>query len=111
MDGATEFDARETGAGGVAFAVRVVPRAKRDAIEGTMDGALKVRLKAPPVEGQANEALRRFLAERLNIPRAAVTILSGESSRRKRVAVNGVKLERILALARSDPHETAGKTR
>ena len=111
MDVGAQFDARETGSAGVAFTVRVVPRAKRDAIEGTMDGALKIRLKAPPVEGQANEALRRLLAERLNIPRAAVTILSGESSRRKRVAVRGVKLERVLALARSDPHESAGETR
>jgi uncharacterized protein (TIGR00251 family) len=111
MAGEPQFDARETASEGVAFSVRVVPRAKRDAIEGTMDGALKVRLKAPPVEGQANEALRRLLAGCLNIPRAAVTILSGESSRRKRVAVRGVNLERVLALARSDPHESAGQKR
>ncbi len=55
-------------AGAIAFAVRVTPRASRDAIEGEHNGALKVRLTAPPVEDRANVALRRLLASHLNLP-------------------------------------------
>jgi uncharacterized protein (TIGR00251 family) len=84
--------------GAVIFAVRVVPRASRDAFEGEHAGTLKVRLKAPPVEGRANEALRRVLAEVLNVPIAAVRILAGETSRTKRVAVSGVSPAQVLAL-------------
>ena len=54
--------------GEVIFAVRVTPRASRDAIEGEYQGALKVRLTAPPVDDRANDALRRLLAARLNVP-------------------------------------------
>jgi uncharacterized protein (TIGR00251 family) len=76
--------------GGVTFAVRVMPRASRDAIEGEHDGALKIRLTAPPVEDRANDALRRLLAERLNVPVSAVRIVAGEKSRTKRVLIAGV---------------------
>jgi uncharacterized protein len=84
--------------GGVAFAVRVVPRASRDAIEGEHGGALKVRLTAPPVEDRANEALCRLLADRLNVPIQAVRIVAGEKSRTKRVAIAGVTRDQITAL-------------
>ena len=83
--------------GGAIFAVRVVPRANRDAIEGEHAGALKVRLTAPPVEDRANDALRRLLAERLNVPIAAVRIIAGEKSRIKRISVLGVSAEQVLA--------------
>jgi len=86
------------GDGGVSFYVQVQPRANRDAIEGEYSDALKIRLTAPPVDDRANEALVRLLAERLNVPRAAVRIVAGEKSRRKRVVVTGVKRERVLAL-------------
>jgi len=86
-------------AGGVEFAVRVAPRASRDAIEGEHAGALKVRLSAPPVDGRANEALRRLLADRLNVAISAVRILGGEKSRNKRVQIIGVSRERVMALA------------
>jgi uncharacterized protein len=76
--------------GGVTFAVRVVPRASRDAIEGEHGGALKVRLMAPPVDDRANDSLRRLLAERLNVPVSAVRIVAGEKSRTKRVSIAGV---------------------
>jgi uncharacterized protein len=82
----------------ISFRVRVQPRASRDAIEGDHAGALKVRLTAPPLEGRANESLRRLLAERLNVPLSAVRIISGENSRNKRIAVAGVTRERVLAL-------------
>lgn len=86
-------------AGGVTFAVRVVPRASRDAIEGEYQGALKVRLTAPPVEDRANEALRRLLAARLKVPVSAVRIVAGEKSRNKRVVIAGVSREQIIELA------------
>lgn len=85
--------------GCVVFAVRVAPRASRNAIKGEHAGALKVRLMAPPVEGRANEALRRLLAEALDVPVSAVRIVSGEGSRTKRVSVEGVSTAQILALS------------
>lgn len=81
------------------FDVRVAPRASRNAIEGEHAGALKVRLTAPPVEGRANDALRRLLAERLDVPVSAIRIVAGESSRTKRVSIRGVSSEQILALS------------
>ena len=86
--------------GSVSFYVQVQPRASRDAIEGEYAGALKIRLTAPPVDDRANEALVRLLAERLNVPLAAVRIASGERSRTKRVEVHGVKIETIRGLVR-----------
>ena len=85
--------------GSVTFCVQVQPRASRDAIEGEHGDALKIRLTAPPVDDRANQALVQLLAERLNVPRAAVRIVAGEKSRRKRVIVAGVKREQALALA------------
>ena len=84
--------------GVVTFAVRVVPRASREAIEGEHGGALKVRVKAPAIENRANEALCRFLAARLNVPISAVRIVAGETSRTKRVAIAGVSAARVAAL-------------
>ncbi|HXT74368.1 MAG TPA: DUF167 domain-containing protein [Candidatus Angelobacter sp.] len=86
------------GKAGVVFLVRIVPRASRDSIDGEFQGALKVHVTAPPVDGRANDALRRTLAERLNVSVSAVKILSGEKSRMKRVEVRGVTLAQIQAL-------------
>jgi uncharacterized protein (TIGR00251 family) len=83
----------------VSFAVRVQPRAGRDEIVGEYQGALKIRLATPPVDGRANEALRKLLASRLNVPLSAVRIASGERSRTKRIEVCGVTAARIRALA------------
>jgi len=82
----------------VVFQVRVKPRASRDAIEGEREGALAVRLTAPPVEGEANEALVRLLAARLHVSKSAVKIVSGERSRWKRIAVRGVTAEQVKGL-------------
>lgn len=87
------------GKGGVAFAVRVTPRASRDAVEGEYQGALKVKLTAPPVEDRANEALRRLLANHLKLPISAVRILAGDKSRTKRILIAGATRAQILALA------------
>jgi hypothetical protein len=85
-------------AGTVSFPVRVQPRASKDEIAGEMEGALKVRLRAPAVEDRANEALVEFLAELLKTPRSAVRILGGERSRTKRMEIHGVTRQQILAL-------------
>ncbi len=87
--------------GGVALTLRIVPRASRDAVAGAMGEALKIRLRAPPVDGKANAALRAFLADTLDVPERAVTILSGETGRLKRVRVEGVG--EASALARLSP--------
>jgi uncharacterized protein len=86
---------------GVTFPVRVQPRSSRESIEGEWQGALRVRLNAPPVDDRANEALRRLLASRLNLPLTAVRILSGERSRIKRVHVRGASERQIRELAES----------
>ena len=77
-------------ADGVRFAVRVQPRASRSEVVGVHGDALRVRLAAPPVDGAANEALIRLLADTLHVPRAAVTIVGGLSSRSKIVRVAGI---------------------
>lgn len=90
-------------AGGVSFAVRVQPRARKNAITGELEGALKIALTAPPVEGKANAACIEFLAELLNLPRSSITIASGETSRKKVIRVAGLpaaELQRRLAIGR-----------
>jgi uncharacterized protein (TIGR00251 family) len=74
--------------GGIIMNVRVVPRAARNAVVGIMEnGALKIRIKAPPEEGRANEQLVRFLATQWKTPRADIEILSGASGRSKRLRI------------------------
>jgi len=88
--------------GGVTFAVRVQPRAPKSGLAGEVDGVLKIRLAAPPVEGQANEELIRLLAELFDAPRRRIAILSGQTSRNKVVSVSGISIgeaERVLAEA------------
>jgi uncharacterized protein len=81
----------------IVFRVRVQPRASRDAIEGEHDGALKVRLTAPPVEGRANDSLVHLLAESLNVPVSAVRIVSGVNSRNKCISIAGVTRTQVQA--------------
>jgi uncharacterized protein len=87
--------------GAITLAVRVIPRASRDAIEGEYQGALKIRLTAPPVDDRANDALIRLLAERLNVPRSAVRIVAGEKGRTKRVEITGARREQIIEMLKS----------
>jgi len=84
--------------GAITFSVRVVPRASRSEIVGEHDGALRVRVAAPPVEGAANEELARTLARALGVPRSAVEIMSGHASKTKLVRVVGTNRERLLSL-------------
>lgn len=83
-----------TTAGGVRLTLHVQPRASRTEVAGRHGDALKVRLAAPPVDGAANDALLRFLADTLGVPRSGVTLVGGTSSRRKVVLVAGVTVEK-----------------
>jgi uncharacterized protein (TIGR00251 family) len=76
--------------GGVLLDVRVIPRSGKRGIAGTRDGALLVRLNAPPVEGAANEELIEVIAGALGVPKRTVSLVSGERSRQKRLRVSGV---------------------
>jgi uncharacterized protein (TIGR00251 family) len=75
---------------GVSFAVKVHPRAKKNAITGIVGDALKLSLTSPPVEGRANEACVEFFAKLFQVSRASVTIAAGETSRNKVIRVAGV---------------------
>jgi uncharacterized protein len=75
---------------GATFAVKIHPRAKKNAITGELGDALKVSLTTPPVEGRANEACIEFFAKLLKVPRSSVTIASGQASRNKVIRVAGV---------------------
>lgn len=79
----------------VSFEVRVIPRSSRSEIVGEFNGALKVRLAAPPVEGAANDELVRLLAKEICVSRSDVEIVSGHSSRTKRVRVKNSDVGRI----------------
>ena len=88
----------------ILLTVRVIPRSKRSGIDGMRGDAILVRLQAPPADGAANEELIDVLAAALAVPRSAVTIVSGERSRQKRVRVSGVDAVTAQArLARAQP--------
>jgi len=76
---------------GVTLSCRVQPRASRNALAGVMGDSLKVALTAPPVDGKANAALCRFLADKAGLPRSSVQILSGETSRTKVILFIGIE--------------------
>lgn len=86
-------------ADGVRFGVRVQPRASREAVLGVHEGALRVALTAPPVDGEANAALIAFMAKRLRVARRDVTIVQGETGRSKVLEVRGVEVDAVRALA------------
>ena len=75
---------------GSVLSVVVAPRAGKSSIERLADGAIQVRIAAPPVDGAANAALLRFLAGVLDVPRSRFEIVSGASSRRKRIVIAGL---------------------
>ena len=77
-------------AAGVTLAVKVQPRARKNAITGVVGDAIKLALTAPPIEGRANEAVIEFFADLFEIPRASVTIASGATSRTKVLRIAGV---------------------
>jgi len=85
----------QDGATGASFAVKVHPRAKKNAITGELGDALKLSLTAPAVDGRANQACIEFLANLLSVPRSSVTIASGQTNRRKVIRVAGLAAEEV----------------
>ncbi len=80
---------------GVVLTLHIQPGAKRTECAGLHGEAMKIRLAAPPVDGKANEALIVFLAKTLGVPKSNVDLISGETSRAKRVRVDGVDAETV----------------
>jgi uncharacterized protein (TIGR00251 family) len=80
---------------GATIAVKVHPRAKKNAITGIVGGALKLSLTAPPVDGKANAACIDFLAKLLKVPRSSITIAAGETSRNKVIRVAGLTTQQV----------------
>jgi len=80
---------------GVTFAVKLHPRAKKNAITGVVGDALKLSLSAPPVDGKANQACIEFFAKLLKVPRSSVTIAAGETSRNKVIRVSGLTSQQV----------------
>jgi uncharacterized protein (TIGR00251 family) len=82
-------------AAGASFAIKVQPRASRNAVVGELGDALKIALTTPPVEGRANEACIEFLAKLLKVARSSVSIAAGETSRNKVIRVAGITAEEV----------------
>lgn len=82
---------------GCVLSIRLQPRARRTAIAGPVGDLLKIAVSGPPVEGKANAEMCRFLADLAGVPKSAVTILRGETSREKSVCIRGVAAEALLA--------------
>ncbi|MFZ5469243.1 MAG: DUF167 domain-containing protein [Myxococcota bacterium] len=89
--------------GGVELSVLVQPRASRTKICGEHGGQLKIQLAAPPVDGAANAALVEFVAERVGVPKRQVQLVAGESSRRKRLRIEGAEPARVAAVMNAAP--------
>jgi uncharacterized protein (TIGR00251 family) len=84
-------------ADGVLLSVKLQPRASKNEIGAPLDGELKIKVTAPPVDAAANEALVKFLAEQLDCPRNKVELIRGHTSRHKTIMLQGFKLEIVLA--------------
>jgi uncharacterized protein (TIGR00251 family) len=85
----------------VTFGVRLVPRASHNKIAGIQDGAVRIRLTAPPVEGAANEALIGFLSTVLRVAKRDIELISGQTARNKTVSVSGLSAEEVEARLRA----------
>jgi uncharacterized protein (TIGR00251 family) len=83
---------------GCTLTLRVHPGARRNAITGTHDGALKISLTTPPTDGRANDALIAFLADILSLPRARITLIQGQTSRSKTIRITGLTAPAAEAL-------------
>ena len=85
--------------GSLILTLHIQPGARKTEIAGLHGGALKIRLAAPPVDGKANAALLGFLAKACGVPKSAVELVSGDSSRAKRVRLRGADPDRVAGLA------------
>jgi len=88
------FEIRESRQG-VRFKVKIQPRASKNELAGILDGAIKVRLTSPPVDGEANEACIKFFARLLETAKSNISIAAGETSRNKTLEVKGMPLEEV----------------
>lgn len=88
---------REDGEG-IIFAVRVQPRSSKNEICGIYGDAIKIKLTSPPVEGEANEGLIKFLAGILKISKGQIEIIGGHKSRTKSIKITGVTKEKVADL-------------
>jgi uncharacterized protein (TIGR00251 family) len=79
------------------LAIKAIPNAPRSEVVGWLGEALKVKIHAPPVEGKANDALCEFLADTLGLPRRAVTLVRGDTSRQKLLRITGLTLSEARA--------------
>ena len=82
---------------GIRFDIRVIPRAPRTVVEGLRDGRLLVRVTAAPVDGAANEAVIRAIAETFAVPKARVTVVSGDTARNKTVEIAAISSEAVAS--------------
>jgi len=87
--------------GALIFTARVVPRASKSEIIGEHDGALKVKLKSPPIDGAANAELIKVLAKFFNVPKSAVEILKGQTAKTKQIKITGAKIERFADIKKA----------
>ena len=94
--------------GSLILTLHIQPGARKTEIAGLHGGALKIRLAAPPVDGKANAALLGFLAKACGVPKSAVELVSGDSSRAKRVRLRGADLDRVAGLASAPGRLTGG---
>ena len=85
-------------AGGVDIAVLAQPRASRSRLQGEHDGRLKVQLAAPPVDGEANQALVELFADLFSVPKRQVSLATGQTGRRKVIRVAGLSLDQAELL-------------
>ena len=100
---------KQTAGGGVVFKIKVQPRASQEGITGLLGDALKLRLTAPPVDGEANQACRRFFAKMFKVPLANVAIETGRASRAKTIKVTGISPEEAgAALQQAVDHAADG---
>lgn len=81
-----------TVAAGIHIVVQIMPNAKRSEVIGVLDDALKIRLQAQPIEGKANEALIRYIADMLDVPKSAVNITHGHTNKRKIIEIRAPHL-------------------
>ncbi len=81
---------------GLRIEIKVQPRSSRNQISGVQDGVLKVKLTAPPVEGEANQALVNFFARLLKIPRKNIVLIRGETARNKLIEIRGLTKDELL---------------
>ena len=85
--------------GSISFVIRVIPRASKSEIVGELEGSLKIRISAPPVDGAANDEVVRLLAKAFGVGKSNVSIVAGETSKTKRIRVAGATPERLQQLA------------